>query len=216
MFATQEQGGAGRDQRRRADELVRALAGAWKVTCDDAQVGALSSYAESLLRWNARINLTAARSIDRLIADHFPDAFALARRVEGEARAVDVGSGGGLPAIPLALLRPRLSIELCEPIAKKAAFLRTAVRELGLSARVSVRAVRGEAIAKEIAGGARAFDVALSRATLAPEKWLALGARLVRPGGWVFVLAAADALPEVSERERYFEGRRALITVVCR
>ena len=80
-----------------------------------------------------------------------------------------------------------------------------------------MRAARGDAIAKEIAAGAaRAFDVALSRATLAPEKWLALGTRLVRPGGRVFVLAAADALPDLRERELYFDGRRALITVVCR
>ena len=61
-----------------------------------------------------------------------------------------------------------------------------------------MRAARGEAVAKEIAA-ARAFDVAISRATLAPEKWLALGTRLVRPGGRVFVLTAADALPELPD-----------------
>ena len=125
-------------------------------------IAALSSYALSLLNWSARINLTAAQTTEVLVTEHFPDAFALAGKLAAPARAIDVGSGGGLPAIPLALLCPALTVELCEPIAKKAAFLRTAVRELGLSSRVSVRAVRGEAIAKEIAGGARAFDVALS------------------------------------------------------
>jgi len=59
---------------------------------------------------------------------------------------------------------------------------------------------RGEAVAKEIAAGRIApFDVAMSRATLAPDKWLALGTRLVRVGGRVFVLAAADALPALRE-----------------
>jgi 16S rRNA (guanine527-N7)-methyltransferase len=216
MFATQEPGGARNGGGDRAAELMRALAREWKVRCGDDQIAALSSYALSLLNWSARINLTAARTTEVLVTEHFPDAFALAGKLTAPARAIDVGSGGGLPAIPLALLCPALTVELCEPIAKKAAFLRTAVRELGLSSRVSVRAARGEAIAKEIAGGARAFDVALSRATLPPEKWLALGTRLVRPGGRVFVLAAADTLPDLSERERYFEGRRALITVVCR
>jgi len=214
MFATQEQGGASSGGRARAAELVRALADAWKFRCDDTQVAALSSYAESLLRWNARINLTAARSIDVLVNEHFPDAFALARRLEQPTRAIDVGSGGGLPAIPLALLRPGLTLDLCEPIAKKAAFLRTAVRELGLGGRASVRVARGESVAREIeAGGFHPFDVAFSRATLAPQKWLALGARLVSPGGRVFVLAAADALPELTDREVYFDGRRVLITV---
>lgn len=210
MFATEAQGGG------RTHQLVRALAAAWKVTCDDAQVAALVHYGESLLRWNERINLTAARSIDRLVAQHFPDAFALARRLIEPARIIDVGSGGGLPAIPLALLRPAATIELCEPIAKKAAFLRTAIRELGLGGRASVRTARGETVAKEIAGDrTRGFDAAMSRATLAPEKWLALGACLVRPGGRIFVLTTPDVLPALADREVYDEGRHALIEVVA-
>jgi 16S rRNA (guanine527-N7)-methyltransferase len=210
MFATEAQ--AGGDTRK----LVRALAAAWKLSCDDTQVAALSRYGESLLRWNARINLTAARSIDRLVAEHFPDAFALARKLAAPARMIDVGSGGGLPAIPLALLRPELTVELCEPIAKKAAFLRTAIRELDLGGRASVRTARGEAVAMEIEKDrSRAFDAAMSRATLAPETWLALGARLVRPGGRIFVLTTPEVLPALGDREVYDEGRRALIEVVA-
>ena len=56
----------------------------------------------------------------------------------------------------------------------------------------------------------------ISRATLAPDKWLALAARLVRPGGRVFALAAADALPELPDRDLYFDGRRVLIEVPSR
>lgn len=216
MFATQERGGAPSGERERAAELVRALARNWKIRCDDGQVAALAGYATSLLRWSARINLTAARTIEVLVGEHFPDAFALAGKLTEPARAIDVGSGGGLPAIPLAVLCPDLTVELCEPIAKKAAFLRTAARELGLGKRASVRSVRGEVVAKEIAGGQTPpFDVALSRATLPPAKWMALGARLVRPAGRVFVLAAADALTDLPARELYHAGRRALITVTA-
>lgn len=207
MFATEAQRGP-----TGAAALVRAQAAAWNTACDDAQLAALLSYAESLLRWNARINLTAARSMDVLVAEHFIDAFALARKLEQPARVIDVGSGGGLPAIPLAVLRPSLSATLVEPIAKKAAFLRTAIRELGLGDRASVHVGRGEAIAKETP---RAFDVAISRATLAPARWLPLGAKLVRPGGRVFALTTADALPEQPGRDIYFDGRRALIEVVA-
>jgi len=149
-------------------------------------------------------------SIDALVTEHFPDSFALARKLEQQARVVDVGSGGGLPAIPLALLRPGLAITLVEPIAKKVAFLRTAIRELGLGDRVSVHVGRGEAVARETP---RAFDVAISRATLAPARWLVLGPKLVRAGGRVFALTTADALPEEPNREVYFDGRRALIEV---
>jgi len=108
------------------------------------------------------------------------------------------------------VLRPRLSITLVEPIAKKAAFLRTAIRELGLGDRALVHVGRGETVARETPRG---FDVAISRATLAPARWLVLGAKLVRPGGRLFALTAADALPEQPNREIYFDGRRALVEV---
>jgi 16S rRNA (guanine527-N7)-methyltransferase len=209
MFATEVRGAE------RTHEQVRALAGAWAFPCEEAQVAALSSYVDLLLRWNARINLTAARSVAVVVAEHLPDAFALARRIDG-GRVVDVGSGGGLPAIPLALLRPALAVELVEPIAKKAAFLRTAVRELALGERVSIRVARGEALAQTLAADRlAAFDVAISRATLPPPKWLALGARLVRPGGRVFALATAGDLPDQPDRDIYFDGRRALIRVTA-
>jgi len=207
MFVTEVRG----DERTRGQ--VRALADTWAFPCAEAELAALSSYVDLLLRWNARINLTAARSVDVVVAQHLPDAFALARRIDG-GRVVDVGSGGGLPAIPLALLRPALAVELVEPIAKKAAFLRTAVRELGVGERVSVRVARGEALAQALtADRSAAFDVAISRATLAPRKWLALGARLVRTGGRVFALATAADLPDLPDRDVYFDGRRALIQV---
>jgi 16S rRNA (guanine527-N7)-methyltransferase len=205
MFATQEprRGAA-------ASDRLAALATSWQVPWDEAQSTALLAYADSLLHWSARINLTAARTVDVLIADHFPDAFALARRLDQPARVVDVGSGGGLPALPLAIIRPQLSIVLCEPIAKKGAFLRTAIRELGLAGRVELTATRGEKLAAEHPA---AFDVAISRATLPPEKWLPLGEALVRPGGRVFVLTTPVALPAQTRRQVYQDGKRALIEV---
>jgi 16S rRNA (guanine527-N7)-methyltransferase len=187
---------------------LAALETTWRLPASEAQRAALLAYADLLVTWSARINLTGARSSAAVIESHFPDAFALAVRLPGPARLIDVGSGGGLPALPLAILRPALAVELCEPIAKKGAFLRTAIRELGLGERVRVDPRRGEAIAD--AGPGR-FDVATSRATFAPAVWLALGRRLVRPGGRVFGLVAADAAPPDLPALVYFGGRRALV-----
>src|SRR5436190_1727343 len=105
------------------------------------------------------------------------------------SRVADVGSGGGLPAIPLAVLCPNLHFQLLEPVAKKTAFLRTAVRELGLGERVTVTAKRAETIAPA------EFDVAMSRATLPPPEWIQLATQLVRPGGRIFVLASDGSDP---------------------
>jgi 16S rRNA (guanine(527)-N(7))-methyltransferase RsmG len=189
----------------------------WAVACDDQQAEALARFGTLLLTWNAHINLTGASSLDALAAEHLPDSFALASRFDPvePARAVDVGSGGGLPALPLALLRPALTLRLVEPIAKKAAFLRTATRELGLRERVTVHVGRVEALA------ATGFDAAMSRATFAPEAWAAVGAKLVHPGGRVFLLAAVPATalappPPLVEtfRRQYLDDRRALVELL--
>jgi 16S rRNA (guanine527-N7)-methyltransferase len=186
----------------------------WSLTCATSQLDALTRYASLLLTWTARINLTGAVSLDDLAAEHLPDAFALASRLSGAGKidAVDVGSGGGLPALPLAILCPNLTFQLVEPIAKKAAFLRTAVRELDLGSRVTIAIKRAETLVPA------AFDVAISRATLPPPAWIALAAELVRPGGRIFVLASTASDPgsppsplELIGRWPYLNDRRALI-----
>jgi 16S rRNA (guanine527-N7)-methyltransferase len=187
---------------------LRALATSWGVEIDDTRSQRLLAFARLLIHWSRRINLTGARSAAAVISEHYPDSFALASRLLGRARLVDVGSGGGLPAIPLALLRPELTVRLCEPVAKKAAFLRTAVRDLGLSERVSLAVARGE----DLPTGR--FEVAVSRATLEPQAWLALGRRLVQPGGRVFVLTVPGSpLAANGETQLYAGGRRLLVDV---
>ena len=181
--------------------------------CDPEQTAALLQFADLLIRWNQSINLTGAKSVGAVVVEHYPDAYALAKRLDRPARLVDVGSGGGLPALPLALLRPDLVIRMCEPIAKKAAFLRTAIRELKLADRVALENRRGEELADELAGAAsQRFDVATSRATFAPEAWLALGRRLVRPGGRVFVLTVPGTGIE-GATDVYGDRKRVLIEV---
>jgi 16S rRNA (guanine(527)-N(7))-methyltransferase RsmG len=170
-------------------ETLGREAAAWSVPCEPAQLDAIARYASLLLTWTARINLTGAVSLEDLAAEHLPDSFALASRLgdAGALSGIDVGSGGGLPSLPLAILCPNLSLRLLEPIAKKAAFLRTAIRELGLGSRITVETRRVQAVVPAT------FDVALSRATLAPRSWLPIAADLVRPGGRVFLLAGAAA-----------------------
>jgi 16S rRNA (guanine(527)-N(7))-methyltransferase RsmG len=190
-----------------------SLSAEWGFRAEPEQTASLLQFAELLVRWNQSINLTGAKSIGAVIAEHYPDAHALAKRLDRPARLIDVGSGGGLPALPLALLRPNLEIRLCEPIAKKAAFLRTAIRELRLAERVALETRRGEELAAELADdSSRRFDVATSRATFAPEVWLALGRRLVRPGGRVFVLTVPGSAIK-GAADIYGGGKRALIEV---
>jgi 16S rRNA (guanine527-N7)-methyltransferase len=168
----------------------------------------------SLLReWNARIDLTAARTDDELEDLMLADALVLAEEanVPHGARVIDIGTGAGAPGLALALLRPDLAVTLVEPLAKRVAFLRTVLGTIGRTDIVLVRD-RAESVAKK--NPAR-WDVAVSRATLAPESWLPLGLSLA-PKVWV-LLAREPAPPGTIEKEIAYEwpltgaSRRAVL-----
>lgn len=139
----------------------------------------LLAFCQLLLKWNASLNLTGARNLADLVQDHLADAFVLGAKVPLGAQVVDVGSGGGLPALPLAVLRPDLKMTLVEPRTKRVAFLRTAIRELGLNAVVH---------AGKVEDWSGSPDVAVSRATFAPEVWVSMALGLVRPHGVAYAL----------------------------
>jgi 16S rRNA (guanine527-N7)-methyltransferase len=156
---------------------------------DEHTLDRLSQFLDTLVHWNQRMDLTAGRTPDELVDLFLADAVVLAATTEmsthGPQRWVDVGSGAGAPAIPLAVLRPDLDLTLVEPKAKRVAFLRTALGELSLE-RVQVRRARSSDLPDA------SFDVACSRATLKPDAWLREGARLADS---IWVLLARGATP---------------------
>jgi 16S rRNA (guanine527-N7)-methyltransferase len=140
----------------------------------------LATMCDLVVEWNARIDLTAARTPDELVDLLVADAALLAQYAEPGARWVDVGSGAGAPGLPLAILCPELSLTLVEPRAKRVAFLRNALGTLGL-VQAKVERKRGE----ELPAGC--WEVAISRATLPAAEWLELGARLASERVWVLL-----------------------------
>jgi len=115
----------------------------------------LAGFLAELDAWRRRINLTGRLSPDDLVA-HALESVPATSQIPENARVVDIGSGAGLPAIPLAIFCPTASFTLIEPTAKQAAFLRHAARVLALS-NLSVRAVRIQDVRGE------SFDVATTR-----------------------------------------------------
>jgi 16S rRNA (guanine527-N7)-methyltransferase len=151
----------------------------------------LAAYLELLARWNRKINLTGLRvdppdeeAIDRLVIE----PVAAAKFLAPEDRvALDVGSGGGSPALPLKLAVPRLRFVLVESKVRKAAFLREAVRELGLEdVRVENRRLEDLEVPAELA------DVATLRAVRIDRGLTTALGRFVRPGGRVFAFGADE------------------------
>jgi 16S rRNA (guanine527-N7)-methyltransferase len=169
--------------------LVVSAASALGTPLGDPARDALALWLQRLEEWNARIDLTAARSREELVDLMVADALVLAPHVAQGARLIDVGTGAGAPGLALAIARGDLRVTLVEPLAKRTSFLRTVLGALGRTDVVIERA-RGDALA-----GRRAWDTAVSRATLAPGAWLDLGAGLAAPGGDVWVLLAKDDPP---------------------
>jgi 16S rRNA (guanine527-N7)-methyltransferase len=102
----------------------------------------LLAFRDLLLKWNRTYNLTALRDPQQAVSHHLLDALAILPHV-GAGPLLDVGSGGGLPGIPLAIARPDLSVTLVDTVQKKAAFLQQAVIELELKS-VAVHHARVE------------------------------------------------------------------------
>jgi 16S rRNA (guanine527-N7)-methyltransferase len=165
------------------------LAEEWNFYLTPETAGRVLGFCRLLIEWNAGVNLTGAQSVAEVIGEHVVDSFAMARLIPPRSSVVDVGAGGGLPGLPLAIARPDLRLTAVEPRAKRVAFLRTAVREFQLA---SVEVVR-ERTGVSARGS---FEVAASRATFPPEEWLGLGLGLVRPQGLVLVFAGQAWQPE--------------------
>lgn len=196
---------------------LQELARIWKQPLGRNEARQLLAYAGLLIDWNQSINLTGAKSVDELVRHHMPDVFA-AVAVLGRSEGLtigDVGAGGGLPGIPLAMRLPSCRFVLFEPVRKKVAFLRTACRELGLG-NVSIVAGRvdptwqGEIprdpdsfesgpTTELTPAPPTTFDVVSSRATFPPADWLKLAEQLVRKGGRVLAFTSgpieADKTP---------------------
>ena len=143
---------------------------------DDLQLGRLSEYARLLLEWNSRINLISRKDEGNLWLGHILHSLSPLFRfaIPERTKVVDLGSGGGLPGIPIAVARPGIDVVLLDSIAKKTTALGSMVLQLGL-ANAHVATGRAEEIARERSHGA-AYDIVLARA-VAPLVDLLLWAR---------------------------------------
>ena len=160
----------------------------------------LLAFRDLLLKWNKTYNLTALRDPDQAISHHLLDSLAILPHV-GDGPLLDVGSGGGLPGIPLAIARPDLAVCMVDTVQKKTTFLQQAVIELGLK-NVTVHHARVEEMVGQFAQiTARAFAelslfVDLTRHLLAPGgRWLAM--KGMRPDGEIAALPAGIVVDSI-------------------
>jgi 16S rRNA (guanine527-N7)-methyltransferase len=163
----------------------------------DDQAGRLARYAALLVRWNSVHNLTAISSPGSILSHHLLDSLAVLAPIdvicaESGTSLLDIGSGGGLPGIPLAIARPQWHVTLVDKVQKKVAFLMQARLELGL---LNVDCVHARVEALQ---GPR-FDVIVSRAFSSLVDFVEVSRHLLAPGGWWAAMKGTHPTAELDD-----------------
>ena len=165
---------------------IDPLCAALGLTPSVSQTAALNQYLDLLLQWNATYNLTAVRDRQRMLTQHLADCLAVVLPVQRalaklpklptSTRVLDVGSGGGLPGVVLAIMLPQLDVTCVDTVGKKAAFIRQAAGALGLKNLHAAHA-RVESLVDS------PFDLIASRAFSSLADFTRLSRALLAPGG---------------------------------
>jgi len=169
-------------------------------------------YADALAEAGVARGLIGPREVDRLWDRHILNSTAVADLLEPGERVVDIGSGAGLPGIPLAIARPDLDIVLLEPMLRRSEFLREVTGGLGLT----VEVVRGRAEDRWVRDLLGERDVAVSRAVAALDKLTKWSMPLIRPGGRMVAIKGERAADEIEQHRRAMQAAGAVdIAVVA-
>jgi 16S rRNA (guanine527-N7)-methyltransferase len=177
------------------------------------RIGIAQRYAALLAGAGVERGLLGPRELNRIWDRHILNSAAGAELLGAGERIIDIGSGAGLPGIPLAIARPDLEVLLLEPLLRRSEFLNEVVNELGLA----VEVVRGRAEEPEVRGRFGQRDAAVSRAVAALDKLTKWSMPLLRPGGRMLAIKGERASEEVEQYRRVMaaSGAADVRVVTC-
>ena len=183
-----------------SDDLVSLGIEALGLNLSPANIGDLELFLQEMGRWNRVHNLTAIEGEKNSVRLHLIDSITVLPVMrqfltQKSPQIADLGSGGGLPAIPIAILQPEWHVTLIEAIRKKTAFLQHVRGKLGLK-NIQVLSERVEVVAKSQPGQ---FDAVISRAFTNLAHFLELSLPLLKPDGLVFAMKAKRADQELQD-----------------
>jgi 16S rRNA (guanine527-N7)-methyltransferase len=161
-------------------------------------VSSAHRYAEILAGAGVERGLLGPREMDRVWDRHVLNSAAVAELLHPDEHIVDIGSGAGLPGIPLALARPDVRVTLIEPLLRRSDFLREVIDELGIDCRV----VRGRAEDRQVRDEVGEADAVVSRAVASLDKLTKWSAPLLRPGGRMLAIKGERAEEEIRDHRR--------------
>jgi 16S rRNA (guanine527-N7)-methyltransferase len=154
-----------------------------------------------LIKWNAKVNLTAITAPGEVLEKHFLDSLAVLPEVDGAASLLDLGAGAGFPGLPLKIARPALAVTLVDAVGKKVGFLKATIAALGLK---EARGLHARAEGKPEKEGIPRAELLIARAFMDLPDWLDLAPAYVLPGGRV-VAMLGKAQPDAELQARAVE-----------
>lgn len=175
-----------------------------------AELGKFYQLAAELAKWSRKINLTAIRGDEDMVVKHFLDSLTLLRAIGSRGSLLDIGSGGGFPALPVKIVRHDLHVVSVDAVEKKIIFQRHAARLLGLH-HFDALHVRGEELAGTYAGH---FDWVVSRAFSDIPTFVRMALPLVKETGKIVAMKGRGGKDEAHAAERPLADMGARVTEV--
>ncbi len=164
----------------------------------------LMLFAEELLRWNAKINLTSIRGMDEVVEKHLLDSLMLMALLKEPSRVLDMGSGAGIPVIPLALAMPQQTFFSLDSVGKKINFQKHVKRQLKIE-NLAIQCARIEEI-KSINPAWQGFDIVVARAVAHVNDLLKMALPVIKTGGFLIAMKGSEAEEELSAVEKKWQS----------
>lgn len=182
------------------------------LSLSSGEINSFETYAAELIKWNSKVNLTAITKDNEIAIKHFFDSLSLAPYISSSDRLLDIGSGAGLPIIPLKIIRPEIPMVSVDAVAKKIHFQRHIIRTLSLLNIEAIHA-RIESLHKT---HCHSFSVITSRAFTRLDRFVTLAAPLLSDGGVLIAMKGELADGEIAASDEVVNAGGFTVTSIRR
>lgn len=193
-------------------EIVEQEARSMGIAISDREIDCFERYAAELKKWNNKVNLTAITKDKEIAVKHFVDSLSLATFLSADDRLLDIGSGAGLPIIPLKIIRADIPMVSVDAVAKKIHFQRHVIRTLGLQKIEAIHARIEELQNTHLSS----FSIITSRAFTRLDRFVSLAAPLLSEGGVLIAMKGDQADGEIAASDELVQADGFVVTSIQR
>jgi 16S rRNA (guanine527-N7)-methyltransferase len=193
-------------------DMVAQEALAMGVSLSEREKDSFALYAAELKKWNSKVNLTAITKDKEIAIKHFVDSLSIARYISASDRLLDIGSGAGLPVIPLKIVSPEIPMVSVDAVSKKIHFQRHVIRILNLQNIEAIHA-RVEDLHEKYS---HSFSVITSRAFTRLDRFVSLAAPLLSEGGVLIAMKGDQAEGEIAASDEVVHAGGFTVTSIHR